>query len=242
MHQGCVAGANDGKEAGAGWWPTSRSCRWGGRSITPASWPPTTSSTRLATVSPQAAGTAPAPARWVCKASNRGGVPADVRRPSPRYRRAPRPPPRQGSCSGVRCGPATHQERVDPLRPRRSDHCSDGARGSSRRCPRGGRLLGRAPGRPPRPWRCPARCPDEGCWRSGSTIGRPGRGIRCCTPIWWWPTASKGRTDAGRRWTAGICTGIGWPRTQSTGPATSVSLSGRSAWSGRRRTPMATAR
>jgi len=28
-------------------------------------------------------------------------------------------------------------------------------------------------------------CPDRGCWRSGSTIGRPGRVIRCCTPTWW---------------------------------------------------------
>jgi hypothetical protein len=27
-------------------------------------------------------------------------------------------------------------------------------------------------------------CPDRGCWRWGSTTGRPGRGIRCCTPIW----------------------------------------------------------
>jgi hypothetical protein len=28
--------------------------------------------------------------------------------------------------------------------------------------------------------------------------GHPGRGIRCCTPAWWWPTASRGRTDGGR--------------------------------------------
>jgi hypothetical protein len=34
-----------------------------GRSITPVSWPPTTSSTCPATVSPQAGGMAPAPAR-----------------------------------------------------------------------------------------------------------------------------------------------------------------------------------
>ena len=42
---------------------------------------------------------------------------------------------------------------------------------------------------------------------------------RWCTPIWSWPTASRVRTDAGRPWTAGTCTGIGWPRTPSTGPA-----------------------
>jgi conjugative relaxase-like TrwC/TraI family protein len=27
-------------------------------------------------------------------------------------------------------------------------------------------------------------CPDRGCWRSGSTTGRPGRATRCCTPTW----------------------------------------------------------
>ena len=79
-------------------------------------------------------------------------------------------------------------------------------------------------------------CPDRGCWRSGSTTGRPERAIRCCTPIWSSPTASRGRTDAGRPWTAGTCTGIGWPRTPSTGPPTSASSSGHSGWSGRRRT------
>jgi TrwC relaxase len=42
------------------------------------------------------------------------------------------------------------------------------------------------------------------------------------------------------RWTAGTCTGIGWPPTPSTGPPTSGSLSGRSGWRGRRRTPTAT--
>src|SRR5215213_3007133 len=35
-----------------GWWPTSPSCRWGGRSTTSGSWLPTTSSTCLATESP----------------------------------------------------------------------------------------------------------------------------------------------------------------------------------------------
>jgi conjugative relaxase-like TrwC/TraI family protein len=35
------------------------------------------------------------------------------------------------------------------------------------------------------------------------------RVIRCCTPIWWWPTGSRGRTDAGQRWTAATCIGIG---------------------------------
>ena len=73
-------------------------------------------------------------------------------------------------------------------------------------------------------------CPDTGCWRSGSTTGRPERATRCCTPIWSSPIASRARTDAGRPWTDGTCTGIGWPRTPSTGPPTSRSLSGH--WGG----------
>jgi hypothetical protein len=59
MHHGCVAGANDGGREQPGWWPTSPSSRWAGRSTTPASWPPTTRRTCPATASPQAAGTAP---------------------------------------------------------------------------------------------------------------------------------------------------------------------------------------
>jgi hypothetical protein len=71
MHQGCVAGASEGGRGAAGWWPTSRSCRWAGRPTTPASWPPTTRRTCPATVSPQAAGTAPAPLAWGCRAKHR---------------------------------------------------------------------------------------------------------------------------------------------------------------------------
>jgi hypothetical protein len=33
--------------------------------------------------------------------------------------------------------------------------------------------------------------------------------IRCCIPIWSSPTGFRGRTDVGRRWTAGTCIGIG---------------------------------
>src|SRR5512133_2285207 len=69
-------------------------------------------------------------------------------------------------------------------------------------------------------------CSVRGCWLSGSTTGPPGRAIRCCTPIWSSPIGYKGRTDAGRPWTVGTCIGIGWPRTPSTGPPTSASLSG----------------
>jgi TrwC relaxase len=49
-------------------------------------------------------------------------------------------------------------------------------------------------------------CPDRGCWRWGSTTGHPEKAIRCCTPTWSSPTGSRGRTDAGRHWTAGTCT------------------------------------
>jgi hypothetical protein len=83
-------------------------------------------------------------------------------------------------------------------------------------------------------------CPDRGYWRSALTIGPPGRGMRCCTPIWSSPTGSRGRTDAGRHWTAGMSIGIGWPRTLSTGPPTSASSPGHSGWSGQKRTPTAT--
>jgi hypothetical protein len=76
---------------------------------------------------------------------------------------------------------------------------------------------------------------------SGSTTGRPERATRWCTPTWSSPTGSRGRTAAGRRWTAGACIGIGSLRTPSTGPPTSASSSGHWAWSGHRRTPMATA-
>jgi hypothetical protein len=43
-------------------------------------------------------------------------------------------------------------------------------------------------------------------------------------PTWWWPTGRRGRTDAGQRWTAGTCIGIGWPPTPSTGPATAPAV------------------
>jgi hypothetical protein len=85
-------------------------------------------------------------------------------------------------------------------------------------------------------------CPDRGCWRSASTTGHPGRGIHCCIPTWWWPTGSRVRTDGGRRWTAGIYIGIGWPRTPSTGPPTNGISCGHSGWSGRQRTPTGTVR
>jgi TrwC relaxase len=66
----------------------------------------------------------------------------------------------------------------------------------------------------------------QGLLGSGSTTGHRARAIRCCTPIWSSPTASRGRTDAGQRWTAATCIGIGWPPTPSTGPPTNANLSG----------------
>src|SRR5215207_607121 len=83
-------------------------------------------------------------------------------------------------------------------------------------------------------------CPARASWPSASTTGHPVRAIRWCTPTWWWPTGSKGRTAAGRPWTAGTCTGIGWPPTPSTGPPTNGSCPGHSGSSGRRPTAMAT--
>ncbi|HYY80089.1 MAG TPA: relaxase domain-containing protein [Actinomycetes bacterium] len=47
-------------------------------------------------------------------------------------------------------------------------------------------------------------------------------GDPCCTPTWWSPTASKGRTAGGRPWTAGTCTGTAARPTPPTGRPTSV--------------------
>jgi hypothetical protein len=92
MHQGCVRSCRRRREAAAGWWPTSRSSRWGGRSITPVSWPPTTKRICPATASTQACGVAPAPAVWGCMAKHRwpGSRPC-LRAATPRL----------GSCSAV---------------------------------------------------------------------------------------------------------------------------------------------
>jgi hypothetical protein len=81
----------------------------------------------------------------------------------------------------------------------------------------------------------------QGLLAVGFDTGRLGRAIRCCTPTWWWPTGSGGRTVAGRPWTAATCTAIGWLRTPSTGPPTNGNLSGHWGWSGRRRAATATA-
>jgi hypothetical protein len=70
MHHGCVCWRQRRREGAAGWWPTSPSSRWAGRSTTPASWPPTTSSICPATASPQDGGTAPAPPAWGCRAKH----------------------------------------------------------------------------------------------------------------------------------------------------------------------------
>jgi hypothetical protein len=72
MHQGCVRWRQRWRGRGAaGWWPTSPSCRWAGRPTTPASPPSTTKSTCLATGSPRAGGTAPAPPAWGWRAKHR---------------------------------------------------------------------------------------------------------------------------------------------------------------------------
>jgi hypothetical protein len=132
------------------------------------SWPPTTSSICLATASPQAGGTAPAPAPLAAGRSIGGRVPADVRGPPSQHRRTPRPRLWQGCGARVRRGTAPHQERLGPLWAGRPGDRPDGSGGPPRRCPGGGRLSRRAPGRPPRTWRCPARV------RTGAAGGRLG--------------------------------------------------------------------
>jgi hypothetical protein len=157
MHHRCVRSRQRRREVAAGWWPTSPSSRWVGRSITPESWPPTTSRTCPATASPRAGGTAPAPRRSAWRAKHRWPGSGGCSRAATRHRRAPRPSPRQGRCARVRRGAAADQERVGALR---LGCCGDrpgGAGRSPRRCPGGGRLPGRAHRDPPRPRRCPAR-------------------------------------------------------------------------------------
>jgi hypothetical protein len=216
MHQGCVARANEGEEAAAGWWPTSPSSRWVVSRTTPASSLPTTSSTCLATVSPRLLVWR---RRHRARPAGRSigvGVPAHVRGLPPRHRRVPRPPAWSQRGAGVRRVPAADQERVDPLCPRRPSHRSGGPRGPSRQCPRGGRLPGRTPGGPARPRRTRARV------RTGAAGGRvrppdvPGGDPLLHTHLVV-PTVSRARTAVGRPWTAGTCFGIGWPPTPSRG-------------------------
>jgi TrwC relaxase len=67
------------------------------------------------------------------------------------------------------------------------------------------------------------RIVGNGCWQSGSTTAPRARATRCCTPTWWWPTASRARTAGGRRWTAATCTGTAARPMPSTGRPTSAS-------------------
>ena len=242
MHQGCVRWRQrrrGGQRRGGG---RHRQALGGaGGVLHPRAGHRPRSSTCPATASPQAAGTAPAPAALGCRAKHRW--PGSSAMFEGRH-------PDTGELLGRPHGRNAVPAFDVVLRPTKSVSIlyglgrpgdrPGGAGRPSRRRRRGGRLPGRAPGGPPRPRRSSSMCPDRGCWRSGSTTGRPGRVTRCCTPIWWWPTASRARTDAGRPWTAGTCTGIGWPPTPSTGPAYQRELSGRSGWSGRRPTATAT--
>jgi hypothetical protein len=241
MHQGCVRSRQRRREGSGGWWPTSPSCRWGGRSTTPRSWPPTTSSICLATASPQAGGTAPAPPRSACRAKHRwpGSRPCS-RAETPRLGNSS-----AGPTAATLCPPSTWS----CVRPRACRSCTAWlTQKPAGRCFEHTML-----GSPRRSatwtstW-APAAdtvvsnmCPDRGCWQLGLTIGRPERAIRCCTPTSWLPTASRDRTTAGQPWTAAICIGIGWPRTPSIGPPTNANLSGHWEWSGRQQTATATA-
>jgi hypothetical protein len=240
MHHGCVRSRQRRRRGAAGWWPTSPSSRWAGRPTTPASWPPTTKRICPATARVQAGGTAPAPPSWAGGRSIAGRVPGHVRGPRPHHWGAARPPPwpqRGALPSTWSCGPTKSVSVLyglgDPATGRvvpAAHHAGlveavgylDGHLGARRGHAGHEHVSG------------------QGCWRSGSITGRPERATRSCIPIWWWPTASRGRTAAGQPWTAGICIGIGWPRTPSTGPPTNGNSSGRSGWSGRRPTATVT--
>ncbi len=118
MHHGCVAGANGGEEAAAGWWRTWRSWRWGGRTTTPASSLPTTSSTCPATASHQGAGTAPAQPRSAWKAKHRW-------RGSAACSRAATPTP--ASCSAAPTARARCPRSTWCCAPRRASRSSTGS-------------------------------------------------------------------------------------------------------------------
>ena len=202
MHQGALLAPTQagGKRRGGG--QHRQSCGWGGRSTTPASWPLTTSSTYPATESPRAAGTAPGPAAWGWRAKHRW----------PGSRPCSRAATRQLASSSARPHGSNAVPASVVLRPTKSVSVLYGL---------GDPATGRAVCRPimlgwPKQWpiwtsawalavamAVSSTCPARGCWRSGSTTGRPGRAIRCHIPIWWWPIGSKVRTDAGPPWTAG---------------------------------------
>jgi hypothetical protein len=202
-----------------GWWPTSPSCRWVGRRTTPGSWPPTTRRTCPVTASPQAAGTATAPAAWGCRAKHRwpGSRPCSrAATPTPTSSSAA-PTARRGA--GVRRGAGIRWLRTPSTGPPTSGRCpgrseSNGhqrmptATASSRACPR--------------------------IWCEGSPSA-PARSM----PSWTgWPRTVRG----GRRgWSSGLstppaslsstrrrtpCTGAGGPRRPSAGWT-------RTPWSGR---------
>jgi hypothetical protein len=71
LHQGCVAGPNDGEEGSGGVVADIAKLSVAGRPTTPVSWPPTTRRTCPVTVSPQAGGTALAPPAWGWRAKYR---------------------------------------------------------------------------------------------------------------------------------------------------------------------------
>jgi hypothetical protein len=184
MHHGCIAGANGGEEAAAGWWRTWPSCRWGGRRITPANWPPTTRRTCLATGSPRVAGTATVLPRLACRAKHRWRGSSGCSRaatPTPASSwaapMAATPCPRSMSCCAR---PKAYPSSTGSGMRRPDGRCWTPIRSvSGRRSPTWTDTLGRAA-----VTAVSSMCPDRGCWRSDSTIGRPGRGIRCCTPTW----------------------------------------------------------
>ena len=170
MHQGALLAPT---KAGRRWWPTSPSCRMGREEYY---------TRELATDHEQyLSGHGESSGRWwrrgaAALAAGRsiaGGVPGHVRGSPPRHRRAAGPPAWSQCGAGVRRGlwPTKSVSVLYGLVIRRLDRrCSpptswcreavaylDGHLGSAA-----------AAGR--------ARRPDRGCWGSGPTIGRPGRG------------------------------------------------------------------
>ena len=182
MPQGCVAGANDGGEGAGGVVVDIAKLSVGRRSITPASWPPTTNSTCLATARVWAGGTAPAQPHWDRRAKH----PWPGSRPCSRA--ATQPP---GSCSPARmaatpCPPlmwccarprASRSSTAWGMRPLAGRCSRPITPGWQRRSATWTSILG-----PVAAMAVSSTCPDKGCWPSGLTTGRPGRVTRYCTP------------------------------------------------------------
>jgi hypothetical protein len=185
MHHRCVRSRQRRREERSGGGRHRQADGGQGRSLTPASWPPTTKRTCPATASPQAAGTAPAPPRWGCRAKHRGpGSRPCSKAAFPQLASCSAAPTAATPCPPLTwsCGrPRASRSSTGWVTRPPAGRCSPPIMvGWPRRSPTWTSTWG-----PAVAMAVSSTCPDRGCWRSGSTTGRPEKAIRCCIPIWW---------------------------------------------------------